>query len=307
MYEVVSVTHNLIVAGSRRTFVLALVLSTAATLGCGSDSTEPQIKNVATVDVSSKSELEIGQADTATAIARDESGAPIPVATVSWSSTFPDVATVTPDGEIRTKAIGTTEIVATAGGKTGRMTITVLPPPIIINEVDPDGDLTGGWVEVVNSSTHAVDLGGWFLITIIGPSHVEVYNFAGGTVIGPGEFVVVDETMIPGLLNASGAVALFSKYGISSDASSWSGNAPGTAFARCPDGDRRASLVSTTTPTRRPVLPRWLRHRRRICRLPQKEDPSWSRRSRASSRPCRPWLPSCSVSARRAFADGRWA
>jgi hypothetical protein len=201
--------------------------------------------------VSVKAELEIGETDNATATVRDESGAPIAGSTVSWSSTFPNVAVITPEGDVSTKAIGTTEIVATAGGKVGRKQITVLPPPLIINEVNPDGDLAGGWIEVFNSTPHAIDLGGWFIVTIIGPGHVEVYTFPAGSVIGAGEFAVVDETMIPGSLNANGTIGLFSRFGVGSDGLSWSANESGTSYARCPDGDRLGSLVRTTTPTRK--------------------------------------------------------
>jgi hypothetical protein len=243
--------HNLTATGSGRTPLFLFALISAAALGCGSDSTEPQVRSVASIEVSVKPELEIGEAVTAIAIARDESGAPIAGATVSWSSTFPDVAVITPEAEITTKTIGTTEIVATANGKVGRKRITVLPPPLLINEINPDGDLNGGWIEVFNSTPLAIDLAGWFIVTVIGPSHVELYTFPAGSVIGPGEFVVVDEAMIPGLLNTNGTVALFSGFGVGSDALSWTANVSGTAYARCPDGDRVGSLVSTTTPTRK--------------------------------------------------------
>jgi hypothetical protein len=126
----------------------------------------------------------------------------------------------------------------------------VTEPPLVINEVNPDGDLTGGWIEIFNSTPHAINLTGWFIVTIIGPTHVELYQFPAGSVIGAGEFVVVDETMIPGLLNANGTVALFSEMAVESDGLSWTANASGTAYARCPDGDRAAGLVSTTAPTR---------------------------------------------------------
>jgi hypothetical protein len=243
--------RNFTATGSRRTPLFLFVLISAAALGCGSDGIEPQVHTVASIDVSVKPELEIGETDKAIAIARDESGAPIAGATVTWSSTFPDVAVITPEADITTKTIGTTEIVATAGGKAGRKLITVLPPPLIINEVSPDGDLNGGWIEVFNSTPRAIDMAGWFIATVIGPSHVELYTFPAGSVIGPGEFVVVDEVMIPGLLNPNGTVALFSGLGVGSDGLSWSANVSGTAYARCPDGDRLGSLVSTTTPTRK--------------------------------------------------------
>jgi hypothetical protein len=242
---------SLTTTGSKTSPVFLFALITAAALGCGSDGTEPQVHSVASIDVSVKNELEIGEKDTATAIARDESGTPIPGAAVSWSSTFPDVAVVTPEGEISSKAIGTTEIVATTGGKVGRQRVTVLPPPLLINEVNPDGDLIGGWIEVFNSTPRAINLTGWFIVTVIGPSHVELYQFPAGSVIGAGEFVVVDETMIPGLLNANGTVALFSGFGVGADALSWTANASGIAYARCPDGDRAGALVSTTAPTRK--------------------------------------------------------
>jgi hypothetical protein len=247
----ISMVHNLRATGSGRTPLFLVALISAATLGCGSDSMEPQDHSVASIDVSLKTELEIGETATAIAIARDESGAPIAGTTVSWSSTFPDVAVITPEAALTTKTIGTTEIVATAGGKVGRKRITVLPPPLLINEVNPDGDLTGGWIEVFNSTPRAIDLRGWFILTLIGPNHVELYTFPTASVIGPGEFVVVDEAMIPGLLNPNGTVALFSGFGVQSDALSWAANVSGTAYARCPDGDRLGSLVSTTTPTRK--------------------------------------------------------
>jgi len=242
---------NLGATGLTRAPAFALPLIIAAALGCGSDGTEPQVHSVASVDVSLKNVLEIGQRDTATAIARDESGAQIPGAAVSWSSTFPDVAVITPEGEISTKSVGATEIVATAGGEVGRKQITVLPPPLILNEVNPDGDLTGGWIEVFNSTPRAIDLTGWFIVTVIGPGHVEVYSFPAGSAIGAGEFAVVDEVLIPGLLNANGTVGLFSKFGVGSDALAWSANVSGIAYARCPDGDRAGALVSTTSPTRK--------------------------------------------------------
>lgn len=242
-------TVNLVALRLRHAPALFALIS-AASLGCGSDSVAPRVHDVAAIDVSIKNELEIGDADVAVAVARDESGLPIPGAAVTWSSTFPDVAVITPEGEITTKAIGTTEILATARGKVGRQRLTVSPPPLLINEISPDGDSNGGWIEIFNSTTRAIDLTGWFFVTVLGPTHVELYVFPAGSVIAPGEFVVVDEAMIPGSLKADGTVALFSRFGVEADALSWTGNASGTAYARCAD-DRFASLVSTTVPTRK--------------------------------------------------------
>src|SRR4051812_287143 len=172
--------------------VISLLIGASA-LGCGSDAAGLRGHHVATIDVSVNAELELDRLDTASAILRDESGAPVGSGPVNWGSTFPDVATITSEGEIHPQAIGTTEIIASVDGKIGRTRITVVPPSLVFNEINPNGDLTGGWVEIFNSTNHAIDLTQRFIITLIGPNHVEVYNFPDGGVIAPGEFVVVDE------------------------------------------------------------------------------------------------------------------
>jgi uncharacterized protein YjdB len=121
---------------------LLIVSCLAASIACG-DSTSPASQEVATVDVALvHNEIEIGQHDTATAVARNQSGGAVDAGSVTWSSTFPEVAVVSPTtGEILAIASGTTQISANVAGKVGRRTVIVSPPPILINEVFPNGDV----------------------------------------------------------------------------------------------------------------------------------------------------------------------
>ena len=240
---------------SARLLSVALI-SLTTTLACNDSGTGPANRRVATVDVAvAHTELEEGQHDTATAVARDQFGAPIDAGPVSWSSTFPVGAAVNgATGEIVGNASGNAEIVATVAGQTGRLRITVSPPPLLINEVFPNGDLPGGWVEVFNPTAEAVDLSGWTVVTP-GPNPA-AFTFPAGVIIESGGFAAVNDQTLPNGLGATGAVGLFSRFGVLSDAFAWNQNAGGTSYARCPDGmggtvDGQAQLVVTATPTRK--------------------------------------------------------
>jgi hypothetical protein len=232
------------------------VLSLTTTIACHDSGTGPANRRVATVDVAlAHTELEQGQHEIATAVARDQFGAPIDAGPVSWSSTFPIVAVINAaTGEIVGNASGNAEIVATVAGQTGRLRITVSPPALLINEVFPNGDLPGGWVEVFNPTAEAVNMEGWTVVTP-GPNPA-AFTFPAGVIIESGGFAAVNDQTLPNGLHATGAVALFSRFGVLSDAFAWNQNAGGTSYARCPDGmggtvDGQAQLVVTATPTRK--------------------------------------------------------
>jgi len=132
-------------------------------------------------------------------------------------------------------------------GPANRGVVTVSSPPILINEVNPNGDLpAGGWVELYNPTARAVDLTGW---TITGNDISRSFTFPAGVIIESGGYVAVNEQTLPVGLNATDAVHVFNKFGVQSDGYSWTSNAPGTAYGRCPDG--RGPLVTTLAPTRK--------------------------------------------------------
>jgi len=191
------------------------------------------------------SEIETGQIITATAVVLDQDGTPLNEGPVTWTSTFPEVAVVQPTtGEILAINSGTTQIVATIAGKEGRRTVIVSPPPILVNEINTNGDAPGGWVELFNPMPSAVDMTGW---RIASDDLSRSVAFAPGTSIPSGGYLVVEEASFPSGLNARDGVHLFSRFGVQSDGSSWTGS-PTTTLGRCPDG--RGPLSVTLAPSK---------------------------------------------------------
>jgi hypothetical protein len=221
-------------------------LSLLPLLACGSDGTGPT--HVANITVAlSNTELETGQTDTAVATVLDQSGAPLNNVAVTYTSTFPEVATVNPTtGQVVAVASGRTEIIATASEVSGRKQITVSPPPLIINEVNPNGDLPNGWVELYNPTARDVDASGW---TVTSGDEGQGFVLPELLIVHSGDYVAVNEGLLPSGLAASGMVHVFNKYGVQSDVYAWAGNSTGTSYARCPDG--RGNFTPSSTPTRK--------------------------------------------------------
>src|SRR5258705_6080561 len=74
---------------------------------------------------------------TATATGVDQYGAPIAHGTVAWSTASTTVATVNGNGLVSAVAPGQTQVIATAGGKTGQAPVTVAPTPVATVSVAP--------------------------------------------------------------------------------------------------------------------------------------------------------------------------
>ena len=91
-----------------------------------------------TVTVSlSATTIQVGQTATANATGADQNGGSISTGTVTWSLSSPSVASITAGGSITAVAAGQTTISATAGGKSGQTTLTVIPVPIASVVVSP--------------------------------------------------------------------------------------------------------------------------------------------------------------------------
>jgi uncharacterized protein YjdB len=74
--------------------------------------------------------LTVAQSVTLTATVRDESGATMSGASVSWSSDKPLTAVVSPSGVVTGLLPGTATITASSGGKSGSAAITVQLAPV---------------------------------------------------------------------------------------------------------------------------------------------------------------------------------
>jgi len=233
---------------TRRAWTKALV-SLLISAGCSDDTTAgpPSPSRLTTIDVSVATQMEVGQEGTATARGRDQYGVPVDIGPITWTSRYPEVAAINPStGATLAIAPGTTEITATANGTSGRQTITVARAPAIrVNELQPRDASNTGWVELVNTTSSAVDLAGWALIdaNFFGP----VYTFPPNTVITPGDRLVIDDTDLPFALDADDDVHLFSRFGVLVDGASWVTKAARTR-SRCPDGT--GEFRDTDTPTR---------------------------------------------------------
>ena len=231
-----------------RAWTLALV-PLLIMAGCNDDITAgPPSPSLTTIDVSvATMQMEVGQEATATARGRDQYGIPVDIGPITWTSGHPEVAVINPrTGAMLAIAPGTTEITATADGKSGQRTITVARAPAIrVNEVQPGSTSNTGWVELVNTTSSVVDLTGWELIdaNFFGP----VYTFPQNTVITPGDRLVIDDTGLPFALDAADAVHLFSRFGVQVDAASWVAQSARTR-SRCPDGT--GEFRDTATPTK---------------------------------------------------------
>jgi hypothetical protein len=199
-----------------------------------------------TVDVTlESSSIEVGQTSSSSAVALDQFAAPISATSVTYFSSNPAVAVVSPTtGNILAIAPGTAQIIATIDGRSGQRTITVSSPPgIKINEVKSNGDAPGGWVELLNPTAFAVDLSGW---TLTDSNVLHSVPLPAGTTIPSHGYLLVDEANFPAGLAAVDAVHLFSRFSVQVDGYAWT-STPATTLGRCPDGTGDFVVTSTAT------------------------------------------------------------
>ncbi len=112
-----------------------------------------QVAASITLNVSEATPKAVGQSVPLTAKVYDREGAVIPGAPVSWSSSVPEVATVSVDGLVIAVSRGTTRVTATSGGISDYATIHVViegtvpppPPPPVVDRIEiapPSSTLT---------------------------------------------------------------------------------------------------------------------------------------------------------------------
>jgi hypothetical protein len=233
----------------RRRIITTGTLVLAALLGggCGAYSYEAPSSTVASVSLAlAANPLEVGQATVATTTARDQYGAQIDAGAPVYTSSAPEIAGVNPTtGAILAIAPGVAQITVTVQGKTDRRPVTVVMAAVRINEVAPNGDGPGGFVELFNPTGVDVDLSGW---SISGSDVGQSFVIPAGAKILARDFLTVAEQTLPVSLKAADAVHLFSRFGVQVDQLSWATN-PITSLGRCPDGT--GPFVLTTLATRR--------------------------------------------------------
>ncbi len=186
----------------------------------------------------------VGQTVTATVAALDQINRSISAGTVTWSTGSTAIATVNASGVVTGVAAGTTPVIATAGGKTGQVAITVSAPPAIrINEVESNGGTPGDWIELYNPTAVTVDLSGWALKD---NDSTRTFRFPSGTTIPSGGYLVADEAAFGFGLGAADDARLFNQFGVLVDGHTWTTHAPIT-YGRCPNGTGAFAATSTST------------------------------------------------------------
>jgi M6 family metalloprotease-like protein len=110
-----------------RTAIVAAFVA-AVSFACGGDSspTTPNAPVLTTLSVSiAPATIQVGQSASATAVGRDQNGATIATGTVTWSSSAPQIATVSESGTVLGVSAGQSTITATAGRVTATASVTV--------------------------------------------------------------------------------------------------------------------------------------------------------------------------------------
>src|SRR5262245_62419158 len=112
--------------------------SVLAIISCGGGETGPPPHVLTTVSVVvTPASVQAGQTAAATASGADQNGAPMTLAGVQWSTSNPGIATVTSSGSITAVDVGTVQIIATSGGKTGQAALTVTRAVVASVRVTP--------------------------------------------------------------------------------------------------------------------------------------------------------------------------
>ena len=92
------------------------------------------------------------------AVAVDNSGDPVSGQSVTWSSQDTTIAVVDANGNVSTRKIGSTEIIATGASKVGTASVNVMPPAVASVQLTPSSaDILVGDVLQLNATPRDAD------------------------------------------------------------------------------------------------------------------------------------------------------
>jgi hypothetical protein len=178
-----------------------------AVLACsgGGDSTLTSAgKVLSTISVSlSASTIQAGQTANATAAGFDQTGAPMSLGTVTWTTGSVTIASVTASGAVTGVAPGTTTITAAAGGKQGSATLVV--QPLAGDFAIADAQFTQG-VQVADGSLPMVLSGNAAVVNVLVravPANATKMQVVLRIFDGTGALIRSDTAMTLGALGAS--------------------------------------------------------------------------------------------------------
>lgn len=120
-------------------------------------------------------------------------------------------------------------------------------PTIVINEVESNGGTPVDGVELYNTGTETVDVGGYIFMD----SEPRMKAIPAGTTIAPGEYskFVVDENLYKVGLGGADCARLFLPDGTTLvDGTSWGPDHAKYTWGRCPDGTSAFAETTASTP-----------------------------------------------------------
>jgi uncharacterized protein YjdB len=134
---------------SRQPTLMCLAVAAAtvvAGVACRGDGLEPSGNAVATVEVAPPTAtVVVGATVTLTASAHDAAGNVLTGRKVVWASADPNFATVSRDGVVTGRYVGTVPVAASVEGKSATAQIQVIPVPVVAVRLSPSSrDLTVG-------------------------------------------------------------------------------------------------------------------------------------------------------------------
>lgn len=173
-----------------------VLLTVVAGLACATkDPVAPARADVSVTLALSDTVIEVGQTTEAVAIVRDANGSPIGDAVVTYVSDGSESVLVNPtSGSIRGIAPGIAAIVVSIDGVSDRQSLRVFETPVRINEIYPNGERPGGWVELYNPTFVAIDMAGW---TISGGDSTRRFTIPSGAIIPADGYLAVNEVTLP--------------------------------------------------------------------------------------------------------------
>jgi uncharacterized protein YjdB len=124
----------------------AAALATTAGFACGGDSLEPSDVPVATVEIAPPAAtVVLGATVTLTASVLDAAGKSLAGRKVFWTTADSNFATVSPNGVVTGRYVGSVPIAATVEGKAAVAQVQIIPVPVVSVRVAPSSrDLTVG-------------------------------------------------------------------------------------------------------------------------------------------------------------------
>lgn len=120
----------------RAKWFLSLLLVAFST--CGREALEPEPGNVESIVVTPAiSTVSVGSSIELSAQVLDASGISVPDRPVHWASEDPEIATVSDEGTVTAHGVGTVQVAASTGGRSGMAQVTVTITPVASVQVTP--------------------------------------------------------------------------------------------------------------------------------------------------------------------------